>query len=82
MHIFNENELIYDFQSGFCPSFFTDTALTYVSDRIRFNMDAGLYTGVVLIDLQKAFDMVNHSILATKLSTIGIYGSGVLWFTS
>ena len=64
----NKNNLIFEFQSGFRPCFSTDTALSFLSDKIRFNMDNGLYTGIVLIDLQKAFDRVDHKILLSKLS--------------
>jgi len=78
----NDNDLIYEFQSGFRASFSTDTALTYLTDRLRFGMDAGQYTGVVLIDLQKAFDTVDHSILAAKLHAIGVNGPAVSWFES
>ena len=78
----NDNNLIYEYQSGFRASFSTDTALTYLSDKIRFNMDKGHYTGVVLIDLQKAFDTVDHTILSTKLSAAGVGKSGVSWFES
>jgi hypothetical protein len=45
-------------------------------------MDDGLFTGVVLIDLQKAFDTVDHSILTTKLKAMGVDRSSVSWFES
>lgn len=48
-----EKDLMYERQSGFRSKFSTNTALTYLSDKIRFNMDNGFYTGVVLLDLQK-----------------------------
>ena len=34
-------------------------------------MDKGNYTGMVMIDLQKAFDTVDHDILLNKLKAIG-----------
>ena len=45
-------------------------------------MDKGLYTGMLLIDLQKAFDTVNHSILYNKLKSVGIDHHAVKWFES
>ena len=45
-------------------------------------MDEGLYTGMVLIDLQKAFDTVDYTILTTKLNVIGIDESAGSWFKS
>ena len=44
--------------------------------------DRGNLVGMVLIDLQKAFDTVDHRILLMKLKSIGL-GSGVVsWFKS
>ena len=37
---------------------------------------------MVLLDLQKAFDTVNHSILLMKLKAIGLSESSVRWFSS
>ena len=45
-------------------------------------MDKGLYTGLVMIDLQKAFDTVNHRILLHKLKAIGADETVVKWFSS
>ena len=78
----DKNNLIYKFQSGFRKSYSTESALAFLSDSIKFNMDNGLYTGMVLIDLQKAFDTVDHEILIQKLSAIGANENAISWFKS
>ena len=42
--------------------------------------DFGNYIGMVMIDLQKAFDTVDHSILENKLKVIGLDGNAIAWF--
>ena len=44
--------------------------------------DDGLVTSMILIDLQKAFDTINHDILFKKLSIIGFSDHIVKWFQS
>ena len=39
-------------------------------------------TGMVLLDLQKAFDTVDHRILLMQLETIGLNADGLRWFYS
>ena len=58
----------------------TDTCLIHLTDYIKDNMARGDYTGMVLIDAQKAFDTVDHVILCEKLKTMGI--ASVDWFQS
>ena len=58
----------------------TDTCLTHLLDYIKTNSSQGLYTGMVLLDLQKAFDTVDHQILVNKLKNMGI--GSVEWFSS
>ena len=43
-------------------------------------MDFGYYIGMVMIDLQKAFDTVGHSILENKLKAIGLDENAIAWF--
>ena len=63
----NDKNLLYNFQSGFRRGFSTDTCLIHLSDFIRLQMDKGNMVGMVLLDLQKAFDTVDHNILLMKL---------------
>ena len=66
--------IVYDqlSKSGFRRSYSTETALIDLSDRIKFSMDKGLYTGMVMIDLQKAFGTVNHAIMSDKLVLLDV----------
>ena len=45
-------------------------------------MDKEKYTGLIFIDLKKAFDTVDHAILLKKLKKYGINGLEQEWFTS
>ena len=44
------------------------------------NMDRGLVTGTMFIDLAKAFDTVHHEILICKLKHYGVCDESLLWF--
>ena len=69
--LLNENNLLYCYQSGFRKFHSTDTCLAYLNDKILRGIDKGLMTGLILIDLQKAFDTIDHEILLKKLVHIG-----------
>ena len=72
--------LLYDFQSGFRKGFSTETCLMNLCDYVKMETSKGNFTGMVLIDLQKAFDCVDHQILLDKLSVMGVMS--VDWFRS
>ena len=59
----DENKILYRFQAGFRKNFSTDSCLSYLNNKIATGFESGLYTGMILIDLEKAFDTINHKIL-------------------
>ena len=78
-HLVNNN-LLYEFQSGFRSKFSTDTCLSSMTDFVKHETSKGLYTGMIMLDLQKAFDKVDHLILCEKLRAMGV--GSVDWFMS
>ena len=76
----NISNLIYDLQSGFGPGFSPDTTLTYLTDYVRKQMDRDSLTDMVMPDIHKAFVTVEHSILLSKLTAIGLNPTSVSWF--
>ena len=72
--------ILYDFQSGFRKNISTDTCLIQLTDYIKVNMSQGFYTGMVLLDVQKAFDTVDHYIRCEKLRQMEVGSTG--WFHS
>ena len=76
----DSNDILYEFQSGFRSKYSTDTCLIHLYDYLKTKTSKGLYTGMLLLDLQKAFDTVDHDILCRKLEAICV--RSVPWFKS
>ena len=78
----NSKNLLCTYQSGFRKQNSTDFCLSYLNGKILKGFDKGLMTGMILIDLQKAFDTIYHDVLLQKLYAIGFSKHIVNWFKS
>ena len=78
----NTNNLIYRHQSGFRSLPSVVTCLMKNTNDWYFNIDKGEYTGLIFIDLKKAFDTVDHTILLQKLAKYSVNGLEHDWFAS
>ena len=77
-----ENDLVSPNQFGFRLKSSTLTAASQLSDHLLDSMNNGCLTGAVFLDLGKAFDTVNHTILLQKLSKYDADDAFKAWFTS
>ena len=71
------NKILYDYQFSFRKNH-----LSFLNDKILKGFDDGLETGMILTDVQKAFDTINHDIRLKKLSIIGFSDHTIKWFQS
>lgn len=69
-------------QYGFRQKHSTEHAILDIVNKIQSDMDKGHFSCEVFIDLQKAFDTVNHDILLQKLDYCGFRGIINEWFSS
>lgn len=76
------NHVLLDTQFGFRKKYSTKLALIDLISEICDNLDKGVLTFGVFIDLKKAFDTINHDILLKKLEHYGIRGLPLKWFTN
>ena len=78
----NDNNLIDAHQSGFRSIHSTLTALLDLTNDWSYNIDRKMINGAVFLDLQKAFDTVDHDILLDKLKCYGFSPDCLEWFVS
>ena len=74
--------IFHDLQFGFRYCHSTEHALISITEKIREACDSGKFTCGVFVNLKKAFDTVNHTILLKKLQHFGIRGVANNWFSS
>ena len=77
-----ECEILYEKQFGFRKHYSTNHALVSIVEHIKQNLDNNKFTCGVFVDLEKAFDTVNHEILIKKLEYYGIKGAYNSWLSS
>ena len=78
----SEHNLLYEYQSGFRPQHSCEAALLQMIDTWLKAIDDNQLVGTIFLDLQKAFDVVDHSILVKKLGLYGLSENSVKWFSS
>ena len=78
----NEQNIIYKHQYGFRATHNTSQPVLHFADKIynALNQNPQAKTLSIFIDLKKAFDTVDHTILLKKMEHYGIRGLSNVWF--
>ena len=79
---FDENKIIFRSQYGFRSGHSCEHALLEAQHRLNIALDKNQIAVLLLIDFSKAFDMVDHGILLSKLEHYGVRGNILSWFRS
>ena len=76
----SEHNILSTNQFGFRKKYSTFLALMDLVDNISKNIDEGNYSIGIFLDLSKAFDTIDHTILLDKLCRYGVRGVTLNWF--
>ena len=66
-----QSSFLYNYQSGYRKHHSNDPCFSFLIHKTLKGFDKGLFMGMILIDLQKVSDAINHEILLGKLNAIG-----------
>ena len=67
----NKNKILYKYQWGFRKPFSRNSCFLLLTNKINEGFESGKYIGLILTDLQKDFDTIDHEIILKKIECIG-----------
>ena len=76
------NNILSKNQFGFQPSKSTQQTLIQILNYIAQALNENKFVVACMLDLSKAFDLINHNILLEKLKKIGLSDTCLKWFRS
>ena len=76
------SEVLFCMQFWFRSGHSTEHALISLTESIKITIDNNRLGCGIFIDLQKAFDTINHEILLKKQEHYGIRDTALAWFES
>ena len=73
---------LYSSQYGFRSKHSCENAISELVGQVVKGHDRKEHTAAIFLDLSKAFDTLDHSLLLKKLELYGMRGDALCWFTS
>ena len=77
-----DHNILSGVQSGFRTGYGCITATLKIINDVVSALGTKQYCAAIFIDLAKAFDTVDHSILLDRLGSIGVSGHSLAWFSN
>ena len=78
----NSKNILYTYQSGFRKNHSPGFCFSFLNDKILKGFNKSLMTSMILFDLQKSFDTIDHDMLLQKIFVIGFSEHTINWFQS
>ena len=77
-----KHDILYEYQAGFRSKHSLNTCPAHLSNQILKGFESRKSTGMILIDLQKAFATLDHDILLDRTNYLGFTSKTIDWFGS
>jgi len=77
--VWDKNVWLYESQHSFRPGYSCKSQVITVCQDIADSLDNGDRIDVIIIDFSKAFDLVPHDRLLTKIANSGVDSRVVVW---
>ena len=78
----DSDTILYEHQYGFRKGHATNHAVITLVEKVAKALDTGIIVVGCYLDIRKAFDAIDHSILLRKLYSLGIRGILYTWINS
>jgi len=77
--VWDKNDWLYEGQHGFRPGYLCESQVIAVCQDIADSLDNGDKIDTIIVDFSKAFDLVPHGRLLTKIANSGVDSKVVVW---